>query len=394
MNNLQKELQACVRFFLDTASKKESSFGLVPDSYPTKYSGVASIAGTGFYFPALIIAVKERLLGEREARAFAKKALRTLANLPKVHGWFYHFYEIETAAQTQHSEVSTIDTALLLAGALTAGSYFGGEILKSAQNLLENIDFPYFLQVFGTMFSMSAGQDGVFHGHWDRYAEQLLLYVLGAGNPNEHNRMDPEIYYGFQRDHGSYGKHEFICSWHGSLFTYQYSHGYIDFRGLVDRDGVDWFKNSVEASKAAYEYTVDHEGEFPSFHRLSWGLTACAKEGGYSGRYGSPPSGEGITFNDGTVAPCASLGSIVFTPKESIAALDFFYEEGQLLGDYGLRDSYNEGTNYICPYYLAIDKGISMIMVENHLRGTVWDCFMSLECIQEGLRRIGLKKGN
>lgn len=394
MNNVRTEHRHCIRFFLDAFSKRNCSFGLVPDVYPSSRSDIASIAGTGFFYTALIAAVEEGILSYSEAESLAVKGAERLYHLERVKGWFYHFYRISDGKPTERSEVSTVDTALLLAGVFSAAGYFHGEVEKTAQNLLKDIDFPFFLQTYGHMFAMSLERDGSFRGHWDRYAEQLLLYVFGAASEELGKAMDPSIYNGFIRDRGSYKGHSFICSWHGSIFTYQYSHGFIDFRGTKDGDGVDWFLNSVEASRAAYEYACDEEGKHASFHRRSWGLTACASADGYCGRYGSPPSGEGITFNDGTVAPCASLGSIVFTPNESIGALDYLYSKQKLLGDYGLVDSYNEDTNFICPYCLAIDKGISLVMIENHLRSTIWRTFMSLDTIRNGLYRIGIRGAN
>ena len=393
-NNLERELYLSYKFFMDSYSKNEISYGLVPDSYPTVWSNTASIAGTGYLFSALVIGVEFGYISKQEAEEIAIKAARTMKNLKSYHGWFYHFYKIDTAHPNIHSEISTIDSALLVAGLLTAGSYFQGEVLEIARFILNRMNFQYFLLQYGTMLSMSMNYQFIFQSHWDRYAEQLILYVLGAAIDNPTHQMDKEIYYNFIRDKGSYKDHHFIYSWHGSLFTYQYSHAYIDFRKYEDRDGVNWFKNSVEASKAAYEYAIDEEGKFKSFHRLSWGLTACANEDGYSGRYGSPPCGERKIYNDGTVAPCGAIGSIVFTPEESINALNYFYSKNELIGDYGLLDSYNEDTNYYCPYYLSIDKGISMVMISNYLKGTIWSYFSCLKEIKSALAKLEFKEVN
>ncbi len=393
MDNATAELRHCISFFLDSYSRNAFSYGLVPDTYPTELSNIASIAGTGFLFPVLISAVEEKILSYSEAESIAVRTSETLCSLKKVKGWFYHFYRIQDGLPTSISEVSTIDSALLYAGLFAGAGYFHGKVEKNAKKLLGETDFPFFLQTYGNMFAMALERDGRIHGHWDRYAEQLVLYVLGAASPNEELRMDPAIYDNFIRDYGTYKNHRFICSWYGSLFTYQYSHAYIDFRGLRDRGGVDWFQNSVEASLAAYEYACDEEGKFKSFHRRSWGLTACSNQGGYSGRYGQPPCGIGEPYNDGTIAPCASIGSIVFTPEQSLSALDYMYAHAKLVRDYGLIDSYNEDTNFFCPHYLSIDKGISALMIENFLRSTIWRSFMSVDLIQKGLDRIGLKKG-
>ena len=387
-NNVEKELYLSYKFFMDTHSKNDVSFGLVPDSYPHEYANTASIAGTGYLFSALVIGVEFGFMSKEEAQVIALKAAKTMKKLRSYHGWFYHFYEIDTGLPTRLSEISTIDTALLVAGLLTAGSYFQGEVLEIARFILNRMNFQYFLIEYKTMFSMSMNYQYNFQGHWDRYAEQLLIYVLGAANSNPTHMMNKEIYYNFIRDKGNYKDHHFIYSWHGSIFTYQYSHAYVDFRGLYDRDGVNWFDNSIEASLAAYQYAIDEEGKYKSFHRLSWGLTACANLTGYSGRYGSPPCGEGRLYNDGTIAPCGAIGSIVFTPKESIDALNYFYSKNKLINDYGLLESYNDDKEYVCPYYLSIDKGISMVMISNYLKGTVWKYFMWLDEIQKALEKL------
>ena len=394
MDNIERELLGCFKFFMDSYSKNECSFGLVPDSFPYKWDNTASIAGTGYLFSALVIGSEFGYIDKEKAREIALKASRTIMRLKAYHGWFYHFYEIDTGENTRLSEFSTIDTALLMAGMLTAGAYFGGEILKNARKLLDRMNFQYFLLEYKTMFSMSMNYQYIFQGHWDRYAEQLILYILGAANQNPTHTMDKEIYYNFIRDRGNYKQYNFIYSWHGSIFTYQYSHAYIDFRGIVDRDGVNWFDNSVNASLAAYQYAIDEEGKFKSFHRLSWGLTACANEEGYSGRYGSPPCGERKIYNDGTIAPCGAIGSIVFTPEQSIASINYFYKNIKLISDYGLLDSYNEDKGFVCPYYISIDKGISMVMIANYLKGTVWKYFMSLEEIQRALEKLEMRKGD
>lgn len=390
-DNIERELYLSYRFFMHTYSRNECSFGLIPDSYPGKWNNTSSIAGTGYLFSALVIGVEFNYLDKEKAESIALKAIKCIKDLKTYHGWYYHFYEIDTGEPSRFAEISTIDTALLMAGILTAGSYFKGEIFKIAKEMLNRINFQYFLLQYKTMFSMSMNYQYNFQGHWDRYAEQLLLYVLGSANEVPTHTMDKEIYYNFIRDKGSYKGYDFIYSWHGSLFTYQYSHAYIDFRKLWDRNGINWYNNSVNASLAAYQYAIDNEGKFKSFHRLSWGLTACANIDGYSGRYGSPPCGLGTIYNDGTIAPCGAIGSIVFTPKESIDALNYFYTKNKLINDYGLLDSYNEDKTYVCPYYISIDKGITLVMLSNYLGETIWKYFMSLPEIQNALTKLEIK---
>lgn len=389
-DNAERELYLCVKFFLDTYSREKASFGLVPDCYPHKYQNTSSIAGTGFFFCSLVIAAEYGYLPKEEAKMIAIKSMTTLTQLATLHGWYYHFYETDTGLPTRFAEVSTIDTALLLGGVLSAAGYFGGRCLDIAHGILNRVNFPYFCTYYRTMFSMAVNYQHEFIGHWDRYAEQLILYVLGCANMNPAHHMDPSLFYSFQRDWGEYKGHGFIHSWHGSIFTYQFSHAFVDFRGLLDRRGVDWFENSVQATLAAYEYAKDNEGKFKSLHRYSWGLTACACEGGYSGRYGALPNGEGRTHNDGTMAPYGAVASIVFAPKQALEALDFYYRNPKLINDYGLVDSYNEDTDYYCPYYISIDKGISMVMLANARDGIIWKSFMSLDVIKRALVELGL----
>ena len=391
LENAKKELYLCTKFFLDNFSRKDESYGLVADIFPSKHN-TASIAGTGYLFSSLVIASEFNFMKKSEAKMIALKALKSISNLETSHGWYYHFYDIETGKKTEWLELSNIDTSIMFLGILTCGNYFGGECLNLAKMIFNRADHNYFLQKYGYMLSMAVNRNGDFVGHWDVYAEQLMLYILGSASENENFRLDKQIYYNFKRDIKSYKDKTFICSWYGAIFTHQFSHAYIDFRNKVDEQGVDWFKNSVIASEAAYEYALDSEGQFKSFNRFSWGLTACMSKNGYCGLYGSPPSGIEKTTNDGTVAPCAAIGSIVFTPKESLDALNYFYSIDKLVGEYGLYDSYNADQDFYSNQYVSIDKGIEMVMLANYLKGTIWHYFNSLDIIQESFKRLGIKE--
>ena len=154
-NNIERELYLSFKFFMDAYSKNDCSFGLVLDSFPSKWDKTASIAGTGFLFSALVVGSEFGFIDKKEAENIALKAVRTIRDIKSYHGWYYHYYEVDTGEVTRLSEISTIDTALLMAGILTAGSYFGGEILEIAKFMLNRINFQYFLLQYKTMFSMS-----------------------------------------------------------------------------------------------------------------------------------------------------------------------------------------------------------------------------------------------
>lgn len=389
MDNARKEFEASVRYFLELYSKKKCSFGLVPDSYPTKHKDIASIAGSGFFFLALVCAVEYKMMGKEKAEKIFLKSIKTIQGLKSLHGWYSHFYSIKTGERIFGSEYSTIDTALMVAGALTAGNYFKGEGEKISRQILNNCNFKYMLQEHKTMFSMSIEYHREIRGHWDRYAEQLILYVLGAANTKKDHKMPADIYYKFIRDYGEYNGHKFIYSWNNSLFTHQYSHAFIDFRNIVDKNGTDWFKNSVEASLASYEFSKSLSKQYKSINENSWGLTACATKDGYSGRFGSLPVGDYKVFYDGTMAPCGAIGSIVFTPEQSLNALNYYYQNNNILGAFGLYDSYNIDEGYYCHHYISIDKGISFAMLANYFDDTIWKYFNSIDIIQFSLKELG-----
>ena len=230
---------------------------------------------------------------------------------------------------------------------------------------------------------------------WDWYAEQLMLYVLGAGSPVEDYRLDDKTYYDFTRKTGSYGTHKFIYSWFGSIFTYQFSHAWIDFSDITDKNGVNWFENSVQASLAAYEYCQDNANNYKAFAQGGWGLTACDTPRGYSGKLGNPPRGwsssEDANYNkiEGTVAPCGAIGSVVFTPEQSLKALKLYRTDKLLsrciVDKYGLKDAYNLDSEWFAEDYIGIDKGITLLMLANYQNRAVWNVMMDNEYIQNGL---------
>lgn len=161
----------------------------------------------------------------------------------------------------------------------------------------------------------------------------------------------------------------------------------------MDRNGIDWFENSIKATKANRQYCLDNQNRFRTYREKSWGLTACAGPTGYSGGYGAKPAkAEVDKENDGTVAPCGAIGSIVFTPKESIEVMEYLYLHfPKLWCEYGFKDGYNlEGEKpWFATECIGIDKGISLVMIENYLSGTIWQCFMKNGFVKKGMEELG-----
>lgn len=384
------EAEASFRYLWEQAQTKEDSrgYGLVRDRYPGN-PDLASTAATGFALAAIPYAVEKEWITREEGEQRVLKTLDTILSLENEKGFLYHFINLNSGIHAPGSEISSIDTAILLCGAITAGQYFGGEIQEKTDCFYDGIDWNSFLDPKNNQFYMSYQPDQGYSGHWDVYAEQLMLYVLAAGSDTYPTGKVP--YQSFRRLKGSYQDYEFIHSWFGSIFTYQFSHAFIDFQKINDEDGINWYNNSVAASLAARQYCIDHKDEYLTYSENSWGLTACDDIDGYNGLLGAPPSGtdDRAHVSNGTIAPAGAIGSIVFTPEYSIDALINYYSYNELLGEYGLRDSYNLDADWYAGDYIGIDKGISCVMIANYESNYIWQLFMQNENIQNALSVLG-----
>lgn len=392
--NAYKELELSVKFFLDTFSKEDISYGLVPDTYLTTKSNISSIAGTGYLFSALVIGSEMNLISKNKAKEIAIKALKTIKNLKRVNGWYYHFYDINNGQNTLHSEVSNIDSCLLFLGILTCGEYFKGEVEKLAKEIFFLADFNYFLDKSTNIMNMAIDYKGNMYAKWDYLAEQLMIYILGVNTLNKDYRIPKETFYDFKKKLMSYEELYFYASWNGSLFTYQYTQAYVDFRNTIDNEGINWFNNSKLATIASYRYSKSLKDKYRSINELSWGLTASASKKGYSGNYSSIPLGDKVNTVDGTMAPTGAISSIVFLEKESLEAINHYYSLPYLVGKYGLYDAYNDDLNFVADYYISIDKGNAMVMLSNYFNETIWKYFNQIDFIKEAKEIIGIRKEN
>lgn len=205
-----------------------------------------------------------------------------------------------------------------------------------------------------------------------------------------------EYFRGEVKEKASYdGIKDIVYTYYGTLFTYQYSHAWIDFRGLKDKEGIDWFENSIKATLANRKYCINNSKKYKTFGENSWGLTACVGPRGYSGDYGAMPALNKLERNDGTISPSGAAGSIVFTPEYSIKALEYYYNNfPKLWCKYGFKDSYNleNSKEWYSKECIGIDKGISMIMIENYFTDLIWRYFMKNECIVKGLNILNITK--
>lgn len=393
---LKKELKGDYKFFRKeiNTNKKSKGYGLIRDKSELAPE-IASIASVGYGLASLVIGVERKWICYEKAYERASRTLDTFMNhMEATNGFFYHFVNMETAKREWKSEVSIIDTGIFICGAILAGEYFKGEIKQKAENLYKNINWNWYLDKECNQFYMGYTPENGFFGHWDMYAEQLMLYILGVASPTF--PVEDSIYQDFKKPVANYeGIENIVYTYCGTLFTYQYSHAWIDFRNRKDEEGIDWFENSKKATLANRKYCIKNQKKYKTFGENSWGLTPCVGPKGYSGEFGAMPACSKLEGNDGTISPSGVAGSIVFTPELSIKALEYYYNYfPKFWGKYGFKDAYNleNGKEWYAKECIGIDKGISMLMIENYLSGLIWKYFMKNEYIIKGLETLNITK--
>jgi hypothetical protein len=358
------------------ARESNPANGLIKDS--SRPGAPCSVAAVGFGLAALCIGESRGWIDTQQVYDRVLKILKTFRDVvPNEHGFFYHFLDMRTGSRAWNSEVSSIDTALFLAGALFAGEYFKGtEVERVAKQIYWRVDWPWMMNGRKVMCMGWRPEQGFLWYYWDSYSEAMILYALAIGSPT--HPISPDAWFEWTRPVDTYGDYRLVYCYTGSLFTYQYSHAWIDFRQLYE--GVEnYYANSVNATLANREFCIRNKASFKTYGKDVWGLTASLGPDGYRG-YGARP---GEAFHDGTIAPCGMAGSIAFTPEESIRGLKFLYDNYKFLyGKYAFKDAFNLDKNWWSEEYLGIDVGISIMMIENYRTGLVWKKFMALEPIK------------
>lgn len=389
---LEKELKKSYKFFINEVNtvKNSNGYGLIRDK--TIFAkDVASIASVGYGLAALIIGVEHKWINYKKAYDRANKTLDTfINNVEGKNGFFYHFVNMNTGKREWNCEISIIDTAIFICGAITAGEYFGGDIKYKANLLYDKINWKWYRNESNNLFYMGYTPEKGFWGQWDGYAEQIMMYVLGVASSTY--PINKSMYYEFDRKIKDYENiKNIVYTYCGTLFTYQYSHAWLDFRNLIDKDGINWFDNSIKATKANKEYCFNNKNNFKTYDTNSWGLTACVTPKGYI-LLGAEPCDINLeNENDGTIPPCGAIGSIVFTPEDSLQAIEYYYNNfRKLWGKYGFKDSFNleKKRKWFAKEYIGIDKGIEIVMIENYLNGTIWRYFMKNENVIKGLKLL------
>jgi len=430
-NNLNKSDKQ----FLDTLQYKTFLYfinelnpenGLVKDRSTEK--SPASMAATGFAIPVWCIGAENNWISRKKSAKLTLALLEFLMQSEQstntlatgYHGFYYHFVDMKTGKRFWNCELSSIDTGLLLAGIRFAFQYFNhedpeeNEIRTLCNKLTERVNWKFMTipdtaKLYpGTISLWWDPEGGLGNTGWVGYNEALILQVIAAGTGYEKAKDSYEQWLKYYEWRKPYEKLEHIIF--PPLFGHQYSHMFIDFRGIRDsycsQRGLDYFENSKRAVLTQRMYCIENPKGWKGYDSLSWGLTACDGPGSkYS--YGDKTffeyeargtSGKDKTpIDDGTIAPTASAASICFAPEIVMPTLRNLYEKyGQkgLWGKYGFKDSFNPTLNWYDADYLGIDEGPIVIMIENYKNGFVWKYLMNDEVIKKGLGVLGYQKVN
>jgi hypothetical protein len=418
------------RFFWETTNPEN---GLARDRFPTP--SFASMAAVGFALTAYPIGVERRFVGRATAAARVVATLRFLEEAPQGDaphgmtghkGFFYHFVDMARGARFETTELSTVDTALLIAGMLFCQSYFDRpeerEIRERADRIYARVDWRW-TQARPDVVALGWNPESGFLPYdWRAYSEAMLVYILAIGAPD--NALGPASWTAWSASLGEHWGREWGQDFvrFPPMFGHQYSHLWVDFRGIRDDfmrgKGLDYFENSRRATLAQYAYARANPMGWRGYGPRLWGLTACdgpadivLHESGRRRQFRTYAARGPGQFDDGTVAPTAVGGSMPFAPEICLPALKAMRSDhgANLYGTYGFLDSLNPsfanaairvhhgrilpGRSWYDSDYLGIDQGPILAMIENYRSGLVWRVMRSNPHIRRGLERAGFTGG-
>jgi hypothetical protein len=392
--------------------------GLIPDSSRT--AAPASIAATGMGLACYVIAAERRWITRKQAAIRTLQTLRTFAapaNPEAIghRGFFYHFLDLSTAERAWKSEVSTIDTTFLLAGALTSAAYFERSsrleesIRDLAAGLYRTADWRW-ARAGGTTVSHGWKPRRGFISHrWEGYNESLLLYALASGSST--HSIPATSYraavrsYRWKRLYGT----EFLYA--GPLFIHQLPHLWVDFRGIQDafmrQQGIDYFENSRRATLIQQQYAIRNPGQFEGYGEHVWGISASDGPGpavmevnGLRRRFWDYRA-RGVPWgpDDGTIGPWAVVASLPFAPELVVRTLaEIDHQHPEMRSDFGYKCSFNptypgDAKGWVSLGYYGIEQGPIVLAIENYRTELIWKLMRGCQPLVTGLRRLGFRGG-
>jgi hypothetical protein len=398
--------------------------GLVVDK--TRPDWPASIAAIGLALTCYPVGVEHRIIGRTEAaertlttlRFFSESKQGSEVDATGYKGFYYHFLDMQTGTRAWQSELSTVDSALLFAGILTAAAYFDGdvpaerEIRDLADHLYRRADWQWAQNGGATLTHGWKPESGFLPYRWQGYDEALLLYLLALGSPTFPLPAESyEVWASTYEWKSVYGI-EYLYA--GPLFTHQLSHVWVDFRGIRDPfmhdHGIDYFENSRRATLVQQEYAIRNSNRYRHYGEFCWGITASDGPGEitrvidgverqfFDYRARAVPYGP----DDGTIAPWSVIASLPFAPEIVLPTLAEFARH-QRAGDhaYGFKATFNPTfpdpggarSGWVSPWHFGLNEGPIVVMIENHRSGMVWQLLRNCPYLVAGLRAAGFTGG-
>jgi hypothetical protein len=374
-------------FFVEQSNPQT---GLVRDRCDVRApssSTVASIAATGFGLTALCIAQQRGFISLSEATEQVLTTLRFLwAKVPIHRGFFYHWADVNTGERTWNSEVSSIDTAILLCGILTCRQHFPeSEVKRLAHDIFNRVDWSWLSEDTSLLPHGWTPEIGFLSYRWDYYSELMAMYLLGLGSYS--HPLKPETWNGWKRVTFEYDGLRYIGSF-APLFVHQYSQAWFDFRDQRDRYA-DYFQNSIIATEVHRRFCLSLAKQFPDYSDSLWGITASDSQKGYV-IWGGPPAMGPI---DGTIVPSAVGGSLPFLVQPTMRVLRTIKTRySRAWCRYGFVNAFNPSKNWYDTDVIGIDTGITLLMAENARTSFVWNTFMKNSEAQRGMKRAAFHR--
>lgn len=418
LDNLQKKTFA---YFLH---EHNPDTGLIADKTSKKWP--ASIAATGFGLSAYPIGMEEGFLSREEAVERTRTVLRFLWRCPQgdvphatgYKGFFYHFLDMKSGERALKCELSTVDTAFLMVGALTARQYFQreteeeAEIRDLADKLYRRVDWAWALNGGATLSQGWRPKRGFLRYRYVGYDESLLLYVLALGSPT--HPIPAESFAAVTDNYKWKRIYDYEYLYAGPLFIHQYPQIWLDLRDVQDdfmrEKGIDYFENSRRATYVQQQYAIRNPKQYNGYGEFHWGITASDGPGPSTQlidgieRVFFDYIARGAPFgpDDGTVAPWAAVASLPFAPEIVLPTIRRFNElDLESANPYGYKATINQTYpehsrnryGWVSEHHYGINQGPIVMMIENYQNELVWKLMRDCSYVREGLRRAGFRGG-
>jgi hypothetical protein len=416
---IEKIQNETYQYFL---KERNETNGLLADK--SQDDSTASIAATGFGLTCALVGITRGYHSREHAiqkiltslRFFNSSVQSAAKDATGYNGFYYRYLDFNTGTRTKNSELSTIDNALLMAGILSVGEFFTGdhpdeiEIRDLSKKLYERVDWKWACDGQDTLTHGWTPEKGFIPVRWNQgYCEAMILYFLALGSPT--HATDPKGYEEWTSTFEFKEAFNIKYIYAGPLFIHQYTHLWVDFRGIHDAQNTkynfDYFENSKRATYVHQHYAIENPMKFEGYGEKSWGFTASDGPGEsvktIDGReqvfYGYIARGAPYGPDDGTISPWAAATSLPFAPEIVLPTLEHSIHKLHLdsKDKYGFESSYNctvnkdkpEDARWVSPHNFGINHGPLVIMTENYLSQMIWKLMKNCSPLQNGIKRAG-----